>query len=125
NKYFAQAGAPLNGAQVGSSFASTFAGSYNAFVGTGGDWQYFSGSTEATTGTSFTGSANRLLDLYYLPGQPDGAGDVPGTYLGTFQLDAAGNVGFTAGPEPTSYGMVAGIGLLILAVRRQLRGAAV
>src|SRR5262245_45684974 len=42
------------------------------------------------------------------------------TILGSFSLDGAGTVTFTAVPEPSSYGLVAGLGLLALCIRRRL-----
>ena len=46
------------------------------------------------------------------------------TLLGTFSLDASGNLTFTgaaAVPEPATYGLIGGLGLLALSLRRQLR----
>ena len=45
------------------------------------------------------------------------------TLLGTFALDSMGNVTFTATPvpEPSTYGVLAGLGVLAVSLRRQLR----
>jgi hypothetical protein len=40
--------------------------------------------------------------------------------LGTFSLDGAGTITFTAVPEPGSYGLVAGLGLLAFCIRRSI-----
>jgi len=56
------------------------------------------------------------------------SGGEPFTYLGYFTLDApTGSLTFTgadvtAVPEPATYGILAGMGMLILALRREVRG---
>jgi hypothetical protein len=42
----------------------------------------------------------------------------PGSQFGSFTLGANGMVTFTAVPEPTTYGVLAGFGLLVLSLRR-------
>jgi hypothetical protein len=48
------------------------------------------------------------------------------TYLGYFAVDSSGLVftpsAFVPVPEPTTYGLIAGSGLLLLTLRRQLKG---
>jgi len=43
------------------------------------------------------------------------------TYEGYFTFQADGEVDFTAVPEPGTYGLLGGLGLLVMAVRRQFR----
>jgi hypothetical protein len=43
--------------------------------------------------------------------------------LGSFTLDGTGTLSFTAVPEPTTYSLVAGLGLLALSLRRVLHKA--
>jgi len=82
----------------------------------------FTGYTamEAGTGDGFTGAGLVRLDLYDVA-FGTGAAD----YLGYFELQADGDLwfipeNFVPVPEASSYGLVAGAGLLFLALRRQL-----
>ena len=98
------------------------AGSYHTFVGTdnsGTFGGFMNKSVETTTPAGFTGSV--AADLFYLP---SGA---TAQQLGYFTFGtgdgAHGALSYTvsAVPEPASYGVVAGLGLLALAMRRQIR----
>src|SRR5262249_29472526 len=53
-----------------------------------------------------------------------GNGSAP-SVLGSFALDKTGMITFTAVPEPSTYGVLAGLGLLILCLRRQFTKATV
>jgi hypothetical protein len=46
--------------------------------------------------------------------------NTPGSLLGTFSLNSSGILTFTAVPEPSTYGVLAGMGLLLLTLRRRL-----
>jgi hypothetical protein len=71
--------------------------------------------TTATSGTFGTGLNYLSEDLYY---QAKGAGAVD---VGTFTLGSDGSLTFaaTAVPEPATFGLFGGFGLLLLALRRQ------
>jgi len=97
--------------------------SYHHFVGNNGNWSgNFQGNVETATGASFTGSAFEREDLY---ASPNGSGN--STYLGYFELDANSGLEFVpatlavAVPEPMTYGLLSGIGLLALSLRQQIR----
>lgn len=75
---------------------------------------------EANTGTTFTGATIRRNDLYLLL-----PGSGPGDFLGYFEYQADGDLwfipeNFVPVPEASTYGLVAGAGLLFMALRRQM-----
>jgi len=77
--------------------------------------------TDPTTTTSGTfasgGTQYAVEDLYYQQ-----KGQVGGTLEGAFTLGSDGSIVFNAVavPEPTTYGLLAGLGLLALSLRRHL-----
>lgn len=115
-------GTPLPGASTGISIADGSANGYhsyvrqNASIDTGnlnGKWQ---GEIETSTGTGF--STFVRADLYR--NSPSTAG----AYLGYFQFNADGSAFFSpqnlaAVPEPATYGIVAGLGLVALSLRNR------
>ncbi len=123
-------GANAIGADFGADATRTDSSSAQSYLGiagttgaynVGGATTYFgTTSTEANTGTSFIGSS--FLDLY---DSPFGSGN--STYLGYFELQADGDLFFYGAqyssvvPEPTTYAMLSGLGLLALALRRNFR----
>jgi hypothetical protein len=71
----------------------------------------FQGSIENTTPAGFSGSGLSIRsDLYEL-----NPGTGPGTYLGYFQLNAAGTLTFTAVPEPGAFAFI-GMGFAALLI---------
>jgi hypothetical protein len=97
------------------TIADSAANSYHTFVGSGNYGGTFQASVENSTGTGFTGVSRS--DLYQLtPGTGAGA------YLGFFELSAAtGDMSFTPVPEPAMYGLLAGLGLLVISMNSQFR----
>jgi hypothetical protein len=84
--------------------------SVNTVSGAGGSME------NVGNGTSATYSA--------LWEQTPGGASSTDVYLGYFTFDTDGEVDFTSinsVPEPSTYGLIAGVGLLALAFRRQLR----
>jgi hypothetical protein len=83
----------------------------------------YGGNQSASTGAGGkmellqTGSANIYEALWEVPVSGNGSD----TYLGFFTFQTDGEVEFTAVPEPATYGLLAGLGLLAVAVRRQFR----
>jgi hypothetical protein len=80
-----------------------------------------------------TGSGSIFSDLFAINNKSSGAA----TYLGFFTFQSSGEVDFTTPggvttdldptavvPEPSTYGMIAGFGVLALALRRQIRSLA-
>jgi hypothetical protein len=70
-----------------------------------------------------SGSGDVYSALWAVPSTQANASD---TYEGYFTFKSDGEVDFTAAglsavPEPSTYGLIAGLGLLGLAFRRQLR----
>lgn len=112
----------VDATRTDSSQASSYlgqAGTTGAYNVGGATVFFGSNSTEANTGT-LTGSS--FLDLY------DSAfGSGNSTYLGYFELQADGDLFFYGAqyssviPEPTTYAMLSGLGLLALALRRNFR----
>ena len=97
--------------------------SYHHFVGANANWQgNFQGNVESATGAAFTGSSIQREDFYELLG-----GSGAGSYLGYFQLGADATLDFVPGtlavavPEPMTYGLMSGIGLLLVGLRQQFR----
>jgi hypothetical protein len=90
------------------------ANGYNTISAGGTFNNFFVPTTEGGTGASFTSQV--YLDFFAVP-----HGSGPGTWEGTFILDPSGDLTFTAVPEPSAYGLVAGLGLLALAMRSGLR----
>lgn len=107
---------PTTGAQAVNSFSTI----YN---GTGGLRSALpSPGVLNTTDANFSGTSGAIavLDLF----QYDGAGTgAKATYLGDFTLLNDGSFTFTAVPEPSSYALLAGFGVLALALRRRFVGA--
>ena len=79
------------------------------------DWTDPTTTTSATFGNS--GTQYAVEDLYYQQ-----KGQVGGTLEGAFTLGSDGSVVWnaTAVPEPTTYGLLAGLGVLALSLRRHL-----
>ncbi len=74
---------------------------------------------EGNTGAAFGANDIRRLDLYAM------AGSVAADYLGYFEFQGDGDLwfipeNFVPIPEASTYGLVAGAGLLFMALRRQL-----
>ena len=115
-------GTALPGASAGISIADGSANGYHSYVrksasdDTGnlnGKWK---GEVETSTGTGF--STFVRADLY------KNAPGVAGSYLGYFQFNADGSAFFSpqnlaAVPEPATYGIVAGLGLVALSLRNR------
>ena len=71
------------------------------------------------TGTGFSGAAVNRSDFYAVP--PNDLALPAGVqHLGYFELQADGDLWFVPVPEPSTYGLAAGAGLLFMALRRQL-----
>lgn len=83
------------------------------------------GAAEVNSGAGFAGI--RRLDLYNVEGAPS-ANFGPSDYLGYFEFQADGDLwfipeNFTPVPEPSTYGLIAGAGLLAMAIRRKLKAS--
>lgn len=103
--------------------AATDAASWNGETIVGGTGTFFNNygsatinNPNSTTPASFT-SGSVVEDLYGAK-----ANNTAATLLGTMTFDSTGTLTFnaTAVPEPSTYGVLAGLGLLVLCVRRQL-----
>jgi len=94
-------------------------------MGTAGNWAGTfipTQNVETTTGSSFGAGNFVRMDFYAENGN---ATSGTSTYEGYFQLNGDGSaffdpVGLVAVPEPATYGLLAGLGLLVLALRKQL-----
>jgi hypothetical protein len=102
---------PTSGLQKGNS--------YTVITSTG-----FAGApanVKNTTPASFTSSV--ISDLFTYDPTTAGSGN-PSVYDGYFTFNSTGEVDFTSPapvPEPATYGMLAGAGLLVVAFSKQLR----
>lgn len=101
--------------------AATDAASWNGETVVGGTGTFLNNYGSATpndpnssTGSGFT-SGSVVEDLYGVK-----ANGTAATLLGTLTFGANGVLTFNAVPEPSTYGVLAGLGLLALCVRRQL-----
>ncbi len=103
-------------ASVASSFGKELGANYNY----SGSW---GGSTSQKTSSTFTsgGTQYSYLDLYSVLSNNDVDPGTAGTLLGTFRLGSDASLEFIPVPEPTTYGLVAGAGLLVLCLRSQFR----
>jgi hypothetical protein len=117
-------GIPTGAASAGTALSSSAATvpdgnsvSYHSYVTDNGNLQgKFQGNIENSTGAAFSGSSRS--DLYEL--QP-ASGNPNGVYLGYFDLTSAGVLTFVPVPESSTYGIMAGAGLLLVLVRHQFR----
>ena len=80
---------------------------------------------EGATGGAFGVNDIRRLDLYAMVGGATTGTSSPGDYLGYFEYQGDGDLwfvpeNFVPVPEASTYGLVAGAGLLFMALRRQL-----
>jgi hypothetical protein len=90
--------------------------SYHTFVGTGNYGGSFQGNVENLTPASFS-SGSSVSDLYEI--RP---GSGASTYLGYFSFaGGTDQLTFVPVPEASTYGLIAGAGLLILSLRHQFR----
>jgi hypothetical protein len=96
--------------------------SYSRYMGPGGNLTGSfptsgGGDVQQVTPGTFSSGGDSFADLYSVNGS--------GTFLGYFDMhnDGAGNLSleFIPVPEPSTYGLVAGAGLLALCLRNQLR----
>ena len=99
----------------------------NSIVGPDGDALSYNKKAPMTgynamqndTGTGFSGAAVNRSDFYAVP--PNDLALPAGVqHLGYFELQADGDLWFVPVPEPSTYGLAAGAGLLFMALRRQL-----
>ena len=94
--------------------------------------QDVSGTKRFTSGASFVGSgantfaggaANSAADLFFLA--PRTASNQPADYKGTFKISDTGAISFTTAPvpvpEPSTYGLILGAGIVLLIVARRSR----
>ena len=95
--------------------------SYHTFIGDNGQFgTAFQGNVETSTGVGFGASSSVVADLFYL--QSASGNGTPSSYVGNFTLMGDGTVVYNAAvPEPTTFGILAGAGLLLVSARRQLR----
>ncbi|MBA3960997.1 MAG: PEP-CTERM sorting domain-containing protein [Chthoniobacterales bacterium] len=109
---------------TGVSWASFQPGGTNTTGGSFSTWvPTIEGPTTPGVGTGIPGTR---LDLFEI--LPDNSGTNPASkYIGTFSIDAAGNVSydvFAAVPEPSTYAsLIAGAGLLLVMLRFRSRGS--
>ena len=75
-------------------------------------------SIEQPSSGTFSGPTNSVLDLWLSPGS-DSTLVTSNTYLGSFSLNNAGSVTFTAVPEPGTYMLLAFVGLFFVVFRRR------
>jgi hypothetical protein len=125
-------GANLAGLQstVNSSQAGIFSD------GPGAGWTSYQNGTNSALGFDYnanleqpltgsaTGPTNSVLDLYRLNNTNNTSGPAAGTYLGSFALNNAGVLSFTAAavPEPSTYVSLAlGLGLMGVVLHRRRR----
>ncbi len=116
---FVSTGTQIAGQNNAATLDNTASTSYTKNIGTGGNFTgSFQGNIETTTSSSFssTAGAKSIADLYEL--QP---GTGAGTLLGSFEFSNSGTLTFVPVPEATTYGLMAGAGLLLLSVRQQFR----
>ena len=94
--------------------------SYGHYMGPNGNLTAsWSGNLQQKTGSSFaSGSTPSFLDLYEVPTSDSGSSPI---LLGYFELDPNATLTFVPVPEPTTYGVIAGAGLLGLCLRNQFR----
>src|SRR5262245_35509370 len=104
-------GSPANSIAVDK----TDPNSWNANVRNGGANSFT--STYGDASVPFAGSST-VLDLYYEKWQDAPTGPA---LLGTLTLGSDYSLSFEAVPEPTTFGLFAGLGLLVLGLRRTMR----
>lgn len=98
-----------------STIAESNAGSYKSLIGAGNDLGAGYSPLEAFTGT-FGANAKVRLDLY------EAKPSINTAYLGYIDFNGDGSAVFYAPvPEPATYGLLAGLGILAVSVRQQLR----
>jgi hypothetical protein len=115
----------INGPSAGTGFLDT-SKSWENFVEPANTSSTFFGTTGLNTDSPVSTSSVLYEDLWETS-RSSITGSSPYTYLGYFTLDLTGSnpiLTFTSTlvsvPEPVTYGMFAGGGLLLLALRRQL-----
>lgn len=94
----------------------------------GASFNTWNPTIEAPVFAGGSGIPNTRLDFFQI--DPDNTGkNPPSTYIGSFDIDSAGNVSydvFAAVPEPSTYAtFIAGAALLIVSLRFRRRSAAV
>lgn len=104
-------GSPANSIAVDKSDPN----SWNSNVKNGGVNSFTSNYGDPSV--LFSGSST-ILDLWYEKWQDAPTGPA---LLGTLTLGNDYSLTFTAVPEPSSYGLIAGLGLLMLGIRRQMK----
>jgi hypothetical protein len=114
-------GTPIGGGGNNRQYANSESGGYTGQMSASGNWNNtFPGNVEQTTPA--TGSFDVRLDLYEITPSTTGGS---GNFLGFFEFSNSGltfNVpGLASVPEPTTYGILAGLGLLAVTLRGQLR----
>jgi hypothetical protein len=104
-------GSPINSAVVDKNDPN----SWNINVKSGGANTFISNYGDPNV--PFSGSST-ILDLWYERWQDNPQGPA---LLGTLTLGSDYSLTFTAVPEPSTYGLVAGFGLLMFGIRRQMK----